>query len=335
MLLFVRKESGLSSAPTSSTASISLLKQQTRIPSDASLLFGGKWLDDRRCVSDYELQSGSTLDVVYPLLGGGGARRKAKKRPEKKSKFSVPTVFDCPFCNHARTVDCKMDKAKNIATIRCRVCDAQYQSVINYLSEPIDIYSEWIDEAERTNADVGNRPAAAPANTVEVDPEADEAGPAQQQHFQPAEEKKKKPRKNRRDSDASMNGGGNNNNDGAAGAEEDLEELPEVKFDDDPPAQQPQQQEQQEQQQQEQQEQEQEQKQEQQEEREEEQQEDLEAHERKQALHDDADGEAEAPMTDLSRSVQPSQSNNSSNDDPAAGDDIQATPETQDTSSQA
>jgi len=69
-------------------------------------------------------------------------------KPNKKAIHSVPKQFNCPFCNHSLTVDCKLylrcswmisfsfvfllrDKVKSIGTIKCRVCDASYQSVIN------------------------------------------------------------------------------------------------------------------------------------------------------------------------------------------------------------
>jgi transcription elongation factor Elf1 len=30
----------------------------------------------------------------------------------------------------------------------CRICDAKFQTSINSLTEPIDVFSEWLDEAE-------------------------------------------------------------------------------------------------------------------------------------------------------------------------------------------
>ena len=84
----------------------------------------------------------SYIDPVQAWLGSfvWQARVVTKKKPV------VPSTFDCPFCNHAGTVDCKMcvcvchqnitscalfnsDKAKSIATIRCRICDTSYQMV--------------------------------------------------------------------------------------------------------------------------------------------------------------------------------------------------------------
>jgi transcription elongation factor Elf1 len=41
----------------------------------------------------------------------------------------VPTTFDCPFCNHEKAVDCKIDKDTSIGSIRCRVCNESYQMI--------------------------------------------------------------------------------------------------------------------------------------------------------------------------------------------------------------
>ena len=43
------------------------------------------------------------------------------------------------------------DRKNWMGIIHCRVCNESYQTQINYLSEPIDVYSEWIDECERVN----------------------------------------------------------------------------------------------------------------------------------------------------------------------------------------
>ncbi len=50
----------------------------------------------------------------------GGSKAKAK--PQKKARPTVPTKFDCLFCNHAQTVECKLNYNNSIGTIKCRVC---------------------------------------------------------------------------------------------------------------------------------------------------------------------------------------------------------------------
>jgi len=48
-------------------------------------------------------------------------------------------------------VECKMDKERQLGIIRCSVCDASFQMMTNYLTEAVDVYSEWLDQCEITN----------------------------------------------------------------------------------------------------------------------------------------------------------------------------------------
>ncbi|GME97891.1 unnamed protein product [Ambrosiozyma monospora] len=41
-----------------------------------------------------------------------------------------------------------MDKKTNIGTLNCKICGQSFQSPINSLSQPIDIYSDWVDACE-------------------------------------------------------------------------------------------------------------------------------------------------------------------------------------------
>lgn len=72
-----------------------------------------------------------------------------------------------------------MDRKEGVAQLFCKVCDQRYQSKVNRkyairsvlchywhlldLTEPIDIYSEWIDAADAAEKDattVSRRPIA-------------------------------------------------------------------------------------------------------------------------------------------------------------------------------
>merc|ERR1719277_2285721 len=44
-----------------------------------------------------------------------------------------------------------MDRKKNLGSIKCRICGASYQMMINYLTEPVDVFSEWVDECQHAN----------------------------------------------------------------------------------------------------------------------------------------------------------------------------------------
>uniref|UniRef100_A0A7E4V435 Transcription elongation factor 1 homolog n=1 Tax=Panagrellus redivivus TaxID=6233 RepID=A0A7E4V435_PANRE len=80
-------------------------------------------------------------------------KRKSQRAAPTKSKTIQPldTQFDCPFCNHEKVCDVKMDRNRNVGFISCRVCQESFQTSITYLSEPIDVYSDWIDACEEAN----------------------------------------------------------------------------------------------------------------------------------------------------------------------------------------
>eukprot|EP00941_MAST-03F_sp_MAST-3F-sp1_P004507 g4507.t1 len=75
-------------------------------------------------------------------------RRKKAAKPKPKKRPVVAKVFKCPLCSHARSVECKLDSSTSIGNLLCRICGGSYQQRIDYLTEPIDLYSSWIDELE-------------------------------------------------------------------------------------------------------------------------------------------------------------------------------------------
>ncbi|XP_071146399.1 transcription elongation factor 1 homolog [Mytilus edulis] len=81
-----------------------------------------------------------------------GRRKKARKAPPKKKNVEpLDSQFNCPFCNHEKSCECKMDRERNTGMITCTVCLEAFQTTINYLSEPIDVYGDWIDACESAN----------------------------------------------------------------------------------------------------------------------------------------------------------------------------------------
>ncbi|WRX26215.1 Transcription elongation factor 1 - like 1 [Theobroma cacao] len=79
-------------------------------------------------------------------------KRKSRAKPAPKKRMDkLDTVFSCPFCNHGTSVECRLDMKNLIGEASCRICQESFSTVITALSEPIDIYSEWIDECERVN----------------------------------------------------------------------------------------------------------------------------------------------------------------------------------------
>mmetsp|Transcript_29359 Transcript_29359/g.62341 ORF Transcript_29359/g.62341 Transcript_29359/m.62341 type:complete len:154 (-) Transcript_29359:162-623(-) len=75
--------------------------------------------------------------------------KRAKKAPvQTKRRQTLAKRFKCPFCANEDVVECKMDLTKGVGSLACRVCSASYQMPIHHLHEPIDVFSEWLDDCE-------------------------------------------------------------------------------------------------------------------------------------------------------------------------------------------
>ncbi|KIW09386.1 uncharacterized protein PV09_00280 [Verruconis gallopava] len=77
-----------------------------------------------------------------------GKRKKAAKPMTTKKKEVLPTVFQCLFCNHEKSVHVRMDKKSGIGSIHCKVCGQQWSTNINFLSAPVDVYADWVDACD-------------------------------------------------------------------------------------------------------------------------------------------------------------------------------------------
>lgn len=51
-----------------------------------------------------------------------------------------------------KSVHCEMDRDRNVGQVKCSQCNEHWETKIHSLSEPIDVYSEWIDDCEAANA---------------------------------------------------------------------------------------------------------------------------------------------------------------------------------------
>ncbi|CAF1012812.1 unnamed protein product [Rotaria magnacalcarata] len=80
-------------------------------------------------------------------------RKKSKRKSQKTTRRQqvLPTIFDCPFCNHEYSCNVKFDRRKRRAQILCRICFEMYEMDVHHLSEPIDVYNAWINACEETN----------------------------------------------------------------------------------------------------------------------------------------------------------------------------------------
>ncbi|CAM9841449.1 unnamed protein product [Chrysoparadoxa australica] len=81
-----------------------------------------------------------------------GRRKSTTKKIKQSKKKAIDKVFKCPFCSHDKTVQCKLNHKDKQGTVRCRICDTSYSTNINYLTEEIDVYTEWLDACEAENA---------------------------------------------------------------------------------------------------------------------------------------------------------------------------------------
>lgn len=55
------------------------------------------------------------------------------------------------FCNHEKSIICTLDKKNNLGTLYCKICGQSFQTTINSLSKPVDIYTDWYDATEEVN----------------------------------------------------------------------------------------------------------------------------------------------------------------------------------------
>jgi transcription elongation factor Elf1 len=61
-------------------------------------------------------------------------RRKSKRGPPPKRKNleALDTMFNCPFCNHERSCEVKIDKTRNTGRIQCTICMEDFQVNLDY-----------------------------------------------------------------------------------------------------------------------------------------------------------------------------------------------------------
>mmetsp|Transcript_25020 Transcript_25020/g.80654 ORF Transcript_25020/g.80654 Transcript_25020/m.80654 type:complete len:87 (-) Transcript_25020:1706-1966(-) len=76
-------------------------------------------------------------------------KKKALRKVVKKKKPTVATVFKCPICASEKAVNCAMDREAGIGRVSCSMCGAKFETSIHYLSEPVDVFGEWIDALEK------------------------------------------------------------------------------------------------------------------------------------------------------------------------------------------
>ncbi|KAK9085433.1 hypothetical protein Sjap_025844 [Stephania japonica] len=91
------------------------------------------------------------LALVKEVFENMGKRKSMAKPLLKKPMNKLDTIFSCPFRNHGTSVECRIDMKNLIGEAICGICQESYNTTVNALTEPINIYSEWIGECEQVN----------------------------------------------------------------------------------------------------------------------------------------------------------------------------------------
>lgn len=81
-----------------------------------------------------------------------GRRKKAVKKVVKKKKYAVDRVFKCLFCNQDQSVTYAKDMKSMTGQLLCTSCGAQFETKIHSLTDPVDVFTEWLDETTEAQA---------------------------------------------------------------------------------------------------------------------------------------------------------------------------------------
>ncbi|XP_038986528.1 uncharacterized protein LOC120112019 [Phoenix dactylifera] len=77
-----------------------------------------------------------------------------KQPAARRPSFSFPDgtrTIAFPSRQTPRLFEVRCDMKNLIGEASCRICQESFSTTITALTEPIDIYSEWMDECERVN----------------------------------------------------------------------------------------------------------------------------------------------------------------------------------------
>ncbi|KAK9461282.1 transcription elongation factor Elf1 like-domain-containing protein [Lipomyces oligophaga] len=78
-----------------------------------------------------------------------GKRKKSTRKPQgRRKREPLPKEFSCLFCNHEKSVSCRLDHKSKLGFLSCKICGQHFQTPINKLSVEVDVYSVWVDAVE-------------------------------------------------------------------------------------------------------------------------------------------------------------------------------------------
>lgn len=73
---------------------------------------------------------------------GRRRRQKVRRRPQKR----IPDVYPCPDCGNT-SIKIELYRNNGFATVKCGSCGLEMNvDEVNPLTEPVDIYGEFIDK---------------------------------------------------------------------------------------------------------------------------------------------------------------------------------------------
>jgi len=73
-------------------------------------------------------------------------------------------------------VSVKLDKKSNTGDLACKVCGQTYQTGINYLSQAVDVYSDWIDACDAVAKEAADGAGTATGRPMGAAAAADRGG---------------------------------------------------------------------------------------------------------------------------------------------------------------
>ncbi|KAM0705039.1 hypothetical protein Q7P35_007826 [Cladosporium inversicolor] len=89
-----------------------------------------------------------------------GKRKSSSKPQGPKKREGLDTKFKCVFCNSEDSISTKIDKKAGVASLSCKNCVQSYQMSANYLTQPVDVYFDWIDACDAVAQEQNPQPAS-------------------------------------------------------------------------------------------------------------------------------------------------------------------------------
>ncbi|OHT14033.1 hypothetical protein TRFO_15691 [Tritrichomonas foetus] len=84
----------------------------------------------------------------------GKRKKSGKKVTVQKRVYKIPKFFECPFCGRKDGIKISINQKEKRATLLCRSCAVKEEDIeCTPLTEPIDIYDDWMDRAREINAE--------------------------------------------------------------------------------------------------------------------------------------------------------------------------------------